>query len=98
MNNFLGRAFFRVIDVGSGLGIARRFRLLSETQYWAPDRLRELQRKKLKQVLAHARQNVPFYAERFADARSDALQADPYEILARLPVMTKRSSVEKAAA
>ena len=40
------------------------FDMLTESQYWRRDEMRNFQRSQLRQLLAHARKNVPFYAER----------------------------------
>ena len=66
------------------------WRRLEESQWLAPTELLRLHRKKLKNLLLHARSNVPFYRRRFDAIGGDPARHDPLELLARLPLLTKR--------
>ena len=89
MKNFLGRILYRIIDLSSGLDIAERLRTLNETQFWDRDRLRELQQRKLRTILADAQRNVPLYEERYDFGDLDLSRTEPLEALGKLPVLTK---------
>ena len=39
---------------------------LEQTQWWSPDRLAQLQLQRLRSLLQHAQQHVPYYRELFA--------------------------------
>lgn len=64
-------------------------RELERSQWLSPDDIRALQRRKLRALLRHARQNVPFYRRRFDDAGIDGDGDDPMKILQRLPLLDK---------
>lgn len=70
----------------------RTFECLSslETLQWAsPDRLADLRLEKLKALLRHARDKIPFYRERFAAAGFDPERVESFEDLAALPPVSK---------
>ncbi|MFH1111051.1 MAG: phenylacetate--CoA ligase family protein [Planctomycetota bacterium] len=64
-------------------------RELERSQWLSPNDIRALQRRKLRALLRHARDNVPFYRRRFDDAGIDRDGDDPLEILRRLPLLDK---------
>ena len=64
------------------------FRALEASQWWPPDRLRCLQRDKLRCLLALAAE-CPYYRERFAETNIDPGRDDPFEALRRLPLLDK---------
>ena len=64
-------------------------RELEASQWFSPDELRELQRKKLGNLLRHADRHTSFYRRRFRDAEVDARNDDPRQVLARLPLLTR---------
>ncbi|HUQ10639.1 MAG TPA: hypothetical protein VM146_10015 [Steroidobacteraceae bacterium] len=67
----------------------RYLRELEESQYFPVDRLRELQSRKLREIVGHAYREVPYYTKLF-----DSLGLEPDDIrdeadLQKLPVLTK---------
>ncbi|HUU83602.1 MAG TPA: phenylacetate--CoA ligase family protein [Phycisphaerae bacterium] len=64
-------------------------RELERTQWWSPQRLRALQAAKLGRLLAHAEQRCPYYCELFARLGLDVTAMDPFDVLARLPLLDK---------
>lgn len=70
----------------------RTFESLSalEGLQWAPpEKLEALRLAKLKALLRHARDNIPFYRERFANAGFDPEQVESLADLSVLPPLTK---------
>lgn len=70
----------------------RTFEYLAELErlQWAsPAELEELRFRKLRELLLHARQNIPFYAERFARAGFDPAKMQALDDLKALPFLTK---------
>jgi phenylacetate-CoA ligase len=71
----------------------RFFEMLLESQWWSEDELRNYQRSQLRQLLQHAKANVPFY-ERRLDA---VLRADgeiDWDRWSEIPIM-KRSDIAR---
>lgn len=63
--------------------------LLTESQYWPPERVREYQFGKIKKLLEHAYKYVPFYKRMFADLRITPNDIRTRADFAHLPVLTK---------
>jgi len=62
---------------------------LERSQWASPNEIRELQRRKLRALLRHAYDHIPFYRRRFRDAGIDTNFPDPLEALRRLPLLAK---------
>ena len=76
-------------------GTLRYLRELEQSQWWALDRLHDLQVAKLRRLLVHAHAQCPFYR-----ARLDAAGVDPTTVtldaLASLPTLSKADILEHA--
>ncbi len=64
-------------------------RSLEWSQWAAPDDLLGLQERKLRELLIHAHDRIPFYRRRLQDVGADPRRDDPRTVLARLPFLTK---------
>ena len=62
---------------------------LETTQWWATERLQEMQIRLLKRLLRRAEQEVPYYRRLFAEHGFSASQVKDLEDLKRLPFLTK---------
>lgn len=62
---------------------------MEESQWWSPARLKELQLERLKRLLAHAQQHVPYYRELFERIGFRAEDVRSLDDLARLPLLDK---------
>lgn len=62
---------------------------LEKLQWASSDDLEELQFRKLKELLIHARKNVPFYSERFAAAGFDPGRMQSIDDFKQIPLLTK---------
>jgi phenylacetate-CoA ligase len=62
---------------------------LEATQWWPPERLKELQLSRLRQLLAHAAAHVPYYQELFQARGFKPAEIGTLADLARLPLMDK---------
>lgn len=69
----------------------RYLRELQTSQWTSPDGLRELQRRKLADLLRHAANHTPFYRRRFRDAGVNVISDDPFDCLAALPLLDKHT-------
>jgi phenylacetate-CoA ligase len=79
-----------ILDTYRGAGALRCLKELEKTQWWPRDEILSLQRDRLKRLLRHAHDSVPYYRGVFERTGliPDDIQAS--EDLARLPVLTKR--------
>lgn len=68
---------------------------LRVSQYWPLDRMRQYQFEKLKRLLEHAYQNVPYYRQMFRQCDATPDDVASFEDFARLPVLTKSVIREK---
>ncbi len=73
----LGRDTYKFLDA------------LSEQQYMPEDKLETLRFEKLKALLIHAGNNIPFYGARFADAGFDPEKMQCIEDIKTLPLLSK---------
>jgi phenylacetate-CoA ligase len=64
-------------------------RQLEASQWWSPQRLQTVQLDRLRGLLAHAGQHVPYYQRVFADTGFDPQRVDSVDALRRLPFLTK---------
>ncbi len=64
--------------------------LFEKSQYWPEDRLKEWQLDRLKKLLIHAYETVPFYRERFRKAEFDPYSFKDFSKLEQIPVLTKK--------
>jgi phenylacetate-CoA ligase len=64
-------------------------KLLEKTQWWSYPELEKLQLKKLKKLLQHANDNVPFYHKMFKKLNFDPEYVTSVEDLNKLPILTK---------
>ena len=85
----LRKALLPVGDAVFGQRMIRRLRHLEEAQWWEPERLEVERRRRLRELLAVAYQEVPFYTDLFRKARIRPEDLTEPEHLHRLPVVTK---------
>ncbi|WP_295748972.1 phenylacetate--CoA ligase family protein [Undibacterium sp.] len=62
---------------------------MEQSQWWTRDQLRELQLSRLKQLLTHAQQHVPYYRDLFARLGLQAEQVSSLQDLSRFPFLIK---------
>ncbi len=64
-------------------------RELEESQWWSPQQLEELQNEKLRQIIQHAYENVPYYRRIFDERGLKPKDVQTKEDLKLLPILTK---------
>ncbi|WP_227869779.1 phenylacetate--CoA ligase family protein [Undibacterium parvum] len=62
---------------------------MEQSQWWTRDQLRDLQLSRLKQLLTHAQQHVPYYRDLFAQLGLQAEQVSSLQDLSRFPFLIK---------
>ena len=63
--------------------------LLEQSQWWAPDQLRNFQWQELQRLLSHAFRTVPYYKKKYAAAGIDIRDIRTTEDFAKLPPLTR---------
>lgn len=63
--------------------------LLEESQWWDPSRMRAWQAERLRRLLAHAYENVPYYRDAFRRHGYDPARFKGLEDLEKLPVLSR---------
>ncbi len=87
----------QVSEEGPGLGLQMLAHLygwreacwLSHLDHTSPEEIRDVQAAKLRRLLVHAAESVPYYREVFADCGIDPATCEPISALRHLPVLTK---------
>src|SRR5690348_623418 len=87
------RVLFRLLDLRSGGAFSREYQTILRTQWEEPEQLRQLQLDRLKALLRHVEQRVPFYQRRFAEHGVRAADVKDLEDLERIPVLTRTDVV-----
>lgn len=80
---------FPLHELGKGHHTLRVKRELERTQWWTAEKIRELQVNRLKDLLIHAGDRVPYYRELFAQIGFDPRGIRSLDDLSRLPLLTK---------
>jgi phenylacetate-CoA ligase len=78
-----------LIEAIRGEPISRCLTELSKTQWYSRDQLRELQWNKLKTLLRHCHENVPFYRELFAKVQLHPEDIKSFDDFKQLPTLAK---------
>jgi phenylacetate-CoA ligase len=95
----LSRVIFPGLDLFNRTQIAKSLRFLEEAEHFSLDQLRELQNRKLDDILGYAGANSTFYRDLWDEAPTGKRAASLYPQLDGLPVIDKqdlRSSTEPA--
>lgn len=85
----VSRWLFPLHERLKGHDSARLLRRMERTQWWSAQQLQEWQLARLRALLRHAGQHVPYYRELFARLGFDPAQVQQLADLARLPVLRK---------
>jgi phenylacetate-CoA ligase len=83
------KAIFPLAELCKGTHILKTLEFLEDSQWWSEDRIRAFQQKRLRELIAHAYSNVPYYRSVFDQLRIKPGQISSLEDLQRLPVLTK---------
>ena len=64
-------------------------RAMEQSQWWSPEQLQAYQLRRLRNLLSHAEQHVPYYRELFRKLEFSADSVQSIESLQRIPFLTK---------
>ncbi len=76
-------------DLALGTSVIGYYRWLEETQWWPLPRLKELQNARLKDLVKHAYENVPYYRRAFLERGLTDKSVQDVSDLSKLPILTK---------
>jgi phenylacetate-CoA ligase len=86
----MNRVVIPTLDAVSGTQLAGCLRSLEESQWYSAEELRALQDEKLRAVVVHAYETVPFYRELMDQRKLTPQDIRTTDDLPKLPVVTKR--------
>jgi phenylacetate-CoA ligase len=77
------------MEYSSGTTVQKHLACLQKTQWWSREQIEELQNKKLRALIHHAYENVPYYTRLFHTHNIHPEDIKTKEDLKRIPVLTK---------
>lgn len=80
----------QLIDLLGGTNILRWYDFLSESQFWDKSRIENYQNEKLRFLILHCFQNVPYYKEIFHQLRLKPNDIQTVKDLYKLPSLTRK--------
>lgn len=89
MRNIFWETCYRIVDVIRRTDAAAANKELLKSEWWPKERLEALQLERLKELLIHAQQHVPYYRKLFAQIGFDANVFSDLSELQKIPVLTK---------
>lgn len=81
--------FFPLWEFKDGARRSEHLRLLNESQWWEPEKLREQQWDRVREIVAYATSHCPYYETRLAELGVPAKLKD-WDDFRRIPVLTKQ--------
>lgn len=78
-----------VAERATGWPVSKYLRELEKSQWWTPDQLRELQNEKLRRMVRHAYDTVPYYKELFDSCKLHPDDIKTAEDLPKIPILSK---------
>jgi len=92
----VGRATFPLTNyLLNRRGILSRYDELRRSEWYQPEQLRELQLRKLKQLIAYAYEQVPFYTERFRAIGMLPGDIRSLEDLRKVPPLSRQEVIDR---
>lgn len=76
-------------DIALGQSIKRHLDFLQKSQWWSEGDLKEYQNEKLRSLIKHAYENVPYYNDLFRKLRLKPNDIKDTNDLLKLPILTK---------
>jgi len=80
---------YPIAEKFTGTKLMKYLNEFEDTQWWSPQQLRELQNEKLRALIIHAYENVPYYRRIFDERGLSDRDIQTVEDLKKLPILTK---------
>ncbi len=88
-NSFLEKIILPASDMVLGYSLSEDLQFLLKSQWWSEDQLAEYQNRKLRWLIKHAYENVPYYNELFKNLKLTPEDIKTKDDLPKIPVLTK---------
>jgi len=88
-NKIAENIFLPLSDMFFGTSVSRQLKFLRTSQYWSREQIDNYQNSRLRELILHSYQNVPFYRELFTDLRIKPSDIQTKEDLKKIPIITK---------
>lgn len=89
-NMLYEKIFLPLGDLISGQSIYSKFNFLKESQYWSDNEIKKFQNNRLKIVINHSYEYVPYYKNLFNKLNLKPNNFQDIEDLSKLPILTKQ--------
>ncbi len=76
-------------DLSFGLSISEFLKFLMESQWWTREQMDEYQNKKLRELIKHSYENIPYYNELFKKLKLTPNDIKSKDDLYKIPILTK---------
>jgi phenylacetate-CoA ligase len=76
-------------DLVLGQSVYKHFKFLQKSQWWSENDLKEYQNEKLRALIKHVYENVPYYTELFVKLKLNPADFKTTKDLHKLPILTK---------
>lgn len=81
--------FLRIQDLLIGNSVYPNFKFLEKSQYWSKEELKQFQEEKLRALVEHSYQTVPYYHDLFNRLKLKPKDIKTKEDLIKIPILTK---------
>jgi phenylacetate-CoA ligase len=88
-NLFTEKIILPLSDIALGQSVSKHLKFLHRSQWWTEVELKEYQNEKLRALIKHAYDNVPYYTELFNNLNFTPSSIKTTDDLVKLPILTK---------
>lgn len=88
-NQITEKLFFPLSDIVLGSSVSKHLKFLQKSQHWTRSQIDEYQNQRLKKLIHHSYENVPFYRELFDNLKLKPVDIQTKDDLKKLPIVTK---------
>lgn len=89
-NKICQKIFFPLMDIANRTTIRKKLKFLEQSQWWPTEKLIEYQNEKLRRLIKHSYETVPYYRSIFKKINLKPNNIKIAEDLVKLPILTKR--------
>lgn len=91
LNLFSEQIILPLSDKFLGFSIYTHLKFLNKSQWWPESDLKEFQNEKLRALIKHAYENVPYYNDLFKEKEITTEDIKTIDDLVKLPILTKET-------
>lgn len=89
-NTLLQKFIFPIAELVNGTSIQKKMKFLEKSQYWSRKKIEDYQNKRLKELIKHAYDNVPYYKKLFDKLNIKISDIKTKKDLKKIPLLTKQ--------